>query len=169
MGLFIYYVAAANNQWSLKKITKDDEKRLRVIRKDTKLHEWREYLQQCFLGFKGMRSMRTSRQKRRRFCHTIFGAEFGSAAAECGPIRKKLWRQPSSFKQYFQTKLCTKKMWQNLLRFCRDMKMMNDEPAWKAWGCESCLPSLPLLTEEYKNNSWTISFKPGWFWNEIWF
>ena len=23
------------------------------------------------------------------------------------------------------------------------------EPAWKAWGCESCLKSLPLLTEPY--------------------
>ena len=26
---------------------------------------------------------------------------------------EKLWRQPSNFKQYFQTKLCSKKMWQN--------------------------------------------------------
>ena len=72
--------------------------------------------------------MRTLRQKRRsstklgsKNCVTIFGAEFGSAAAEYGPIRKKLWRQPSSFKQYFQTKLCTKKMWQNRLRFGRDV------------------------------------------------
>ena len=63
----------------------------------TKLHECGEYLQRWFLGFKGMRSMRTLRQKRRRStklgaknCVTIFGAEFGSAAAECGPIRKKL-------------------------------------------------------------------------------
>ena len=51
-----------------------------------------------------MRSMRTLRQKRRsstklgsKNCVTIFGAEFGSAAAECGPIRKKLWRQPDSW------------------------------------------------------------------------
>ena len=94
----------------------------------TKLHEWRVYLQRWFLGFKGMRSVRTLRQKRRsstklgsKNCVTIFGAEFGSAAAEYGPIRKKLWRQPSSFKQYFQTKLCTKKMWQNRLRFGRDV------------------------------------------------
>ena len=63
----------------------------------TKLHEWGEYLQRWFLGFKGMRSMRTLRQKRRsrtklgsKNCVTIFGAEFGSAAAEYGPIRKKL-------------------------------------------------------------------------------
>ena len=94
----------------------------------TKLHEWGEYLQRWFLGLKGMRSMRTLRQKRRsrtklgsKNCVTIFGAEFGSAASECGPIRKKLWRQPSSFKQYFQTKLCTKKMLQNRLRFRRDV------------------------------------------------
>ena len=63
----------------------------------TKLHEWRVYLQRWFLGFKGMRSMRALRQKRRsstklgsKNCVTIFGAEFGSAAAEYGPIRKKL-------------------------------------------------------------------------------
>ena len=99
---------------------------------DTKLHEWRVYLQRWFLGFKGMRSVRTLRQKRRsstklgsKNCVTIFGAEFGSAAAEYGPIRKKLWRQPSSFKQYFQTKLCTKKMWQNRLRFGRDVHSLN--------------------------------------------
>ena len=95
---------------------------------NTKLHEWRVYLQRWFLGFKDMRSMRTLRQKRRsstklgsKNCVTIFGAEFGSAAAEYGPIRKKLWRQPSSFKQYFQTKLCSKKMWQNWRRFYRDV------------------------------------------------
>ena len=63
----------------------------------TKLHEWRVYLQRWFLGFKDMRSMRTLRQKRcsstklgSKNCVTIFGAEFGSAAAEYGPIRKKL-------------------------------------------------------------------------------
>ena len=31
---------------------------------NTKLHEWRVYLQRWFLGFKDMRSMRTLRQKR---------------------------------------------------------------------------------------------------------
>ena len=83
-----------------------------------------------------MRSMRTLRQKRRsstklgsKNCVTIFGAEFGSAAAEYGPIRKKLWRQPSSFKQYFQTKLCSKKMWQNRLRFGRDVLVL-PELSW---------------------------------------
>ena len=34
---------------------------------------------------------------------------------------EKLWRQPSNFKQYFQTKLCSKKMWQNWRRFYRDV------------------------------------------------
>ena len=94
----------------------------------TSLRERRAYLQRWCLGFTVMRSMRTLRQKRRsstklgsKNCVTIFGAEFGSAAAEYGPIRKKLWRQPSSFKQYFQTKLCSKKMWQNRLRFGRDV------------------------------------------------
>ena len=64
---------------------------------NTKLHEWRVYLQRWFLGFKGMRSVCTLRQKRRSSTKlgsknyvTIFGAEFGSAAAEYGPIRKKL-------------------------------------------------------------------------------
>ena len=106
----------------------NDPKTTKWSKDPTKLHEWRVYLQRWFLGFKDMRSMRTLRQKRRsstklgsKNCVTIFGAEFGSAAAEYGPIRKKLWRQPSSFKQYFQTKLCTKKMWQNRLRFGRDV------------------------------------------------
>ena len=45
---------------------------------------------------------------------------------------------------------CTSnRTFKSIMHFMNEYAAIDIKPAWKAWGCESCLTSLPYLTEPY--------------------